>query len=294
MDRWTLSGSVGPGQLNDRRDVLIVQKLLNRACQDDPDGSALKEDGLFGPVTRARLAAFQTQTAHLRRADATAKPGGPTMTAMSRFAPHRARGPLVHIVAAPAHVGNGTVRPNDALAAALRKRASRPKASFKSAWINRALPAAISVKGKWGVPIAVTLAQGALESNWGRTAPGNVFFGVKGRAPDGKTVKLATHEVTGGIRHGENDGFRSYDTLEASAEDYGRFLGTNHRYASAFNYRDDPDMFIHLVATAGYATDPSYENKIKSIMAANGLKDFDRKGVSRLVYNDAVNIGVFG
>ncbi len=171
-------------------------------------------------------------------------------------------------------MANGIVRPNDALAAALRKRASRPKSPFKSARISRALPAAISVKAKWSVPIAVTLAQGALESDRGRATPGNVFFGVKGRAPDGKTVKPASHEVTGGVRHGESDGFRSYDTLEASAEDYGRFPGTSHRYASAFNHRDDPDMFIHLVAAAGYATDPSYEKKIKSIMAANGLKDF--------------------
>lgn len=290
MKRWVLEAAVGVGQVNRKPDVLIVQRLLNRSRQDDPVTPALAEDGVFGPLTKARLVTFQSSIVHMASSDAVVQSNGPTARALAGFAPPSSPQSLPR---PPAH-GTATprVEPRDALAAALMQRAARPKAGFKTAWINRALPAATSVKHNWGVPIAVTIAQGALESNWGRHAPSNVFFGVKGKAPDGRSAKLATHEVTNGVRHGETDGFRAYDTLEASADDYGRFLATNHRYAHAFAYRDDPDRFIHLVALAGYATDPNYEQKIKSIMAANGLKDCDTKLGGRRIYNDAVSVGV--
>ncbi len=252
---------------------------------------------MFGPRTKTRLLQFQGETVHLREPDGLIGLPGPTQTALQRFAPSPPTpsvGPASAPVSAAANgAAKPTVEPQDALAAALHRRAAVPKAAFKVSWINRALPAARLVKGTWGVPIAVTLAQGALESNWGRSAPGNVYFGVKGKSPDGKSVAVATHEVSGGVRRAETDAFRSYDSLESSADDYGRFLVTNHRYVAAFNYRDDPDMFIHMVAQAGYATDPLYESKIKSIMAANGLKDYDIERATQQVYNDAVNIGNF-
>ena len=277
MGRWSVSASVGPGQSNRRRDVLIVQKLLNRAQHNDPHGGTLVEDGEFGSETQSRLSRFQAETAHLRQPDGIVGLSGPTAAALRQFIPH-----------AP------TLPPQDALAAALHRRAAVSKAAFKVTWINRALPAARLVKAKRGVPIAVTLAQGALESNWGRTAPGNVYFGVKGKAPGGGSIAVATHEVSGGVSRAETDAFRSYDSLESSADDYGRFLATNHRYATAFNFRDDPDMFIRMVAQAHYGTDPHYEKKIKSIMAANGLKDYDEAAPTKPIYSDAVSIGHFG
>ena len=280
MGRWTISAPVGPGQPNRRGDVLIVQQLLNRARQDDPHGATLVEDGEFGSQTQSRLLRFQAETVHLRQPDGIVGLPGPTIAALKRASPPTASGQ-------PAS-------PDDALAAALHRRAAASKATFKVAWINRALPAARLVKAKWGVPIAVTLAQGALESNWGRTAPGNVYFGVKGKATDGGSIAVATHEVIGGVSRAETDAFRSYDSLESSADDYGRFLATNQRYAAAFNYRNDPDMFIRSVAQARYATDPRYEKKIKSIMAANGLKDYDQAAPARPVYSDAASIGNFG
>jgi flagellar protein FlgJ len=35
--------------------------------------------------------------------------------------------------------------------------------------------------------------------------------------------------------------------LEQSADDYGRFLSVNKRYATAFSYPNDPEKFIHEV-----------------------------------------------
>ena len=41
-----------------------------------------------------------------------------------------------------------------------------------------------------------------------------------------------------------------------------------------------------------HATKSGYKMPIKSIMAFNGFKDFDKPG-ARLVYNDVVSIGTF-
>jgi flagellar protein FlgJ len=107
----------------------------------------------------------------------------------------------------------------------------------------------------------VTIAQRALESNWGRKAKGNAYFCVKGKSPKGKSVAFATHENYDGKSVKINDSFRSYDSLEQSADDYGRFLSVNKRYAAAFSYPNDPEKFIHEVAKVGYATYSSYEKK---------------------------------
>ncbi len=42
------------------------------------------------------------------------------------------------------------------------------------------LPHALAAQALTGVPASVSLAQAALESGWGRHAPGHNFFGIKG------------------------------------------------------------------------------------------------------------------
>ncbi|WP_338405119.1 glucosaminidase domain-containing protein [Citrobacter koseri] len=71
------------------------------------------------------------------------------------------------------------------------------------------------------------------------------------------------------------DSFRSYDSLEQSADDYGRFLSVNKRYATAFSYPNDPEKFIHEIAKAEYATNPAYEKNIVNIIRTTGIKDYD-------------------
>lgn len=283
--RWILRAGVGAGQPNHHDDVRKVQTLLNRAAHES-GCEILKEDGIFGPRTQARIAQFQRDTLHMQHVDAIVNRHGPTQHALT---PHTA---TAYAQAAthsqrPATAGSqspqNTVVPGSNLFETMKKHASRHPASFKASWFNRALPAAMNVKAHWGVPVAVTLAQGALESNWGRHAPGNMFFGVKGKSQRGKTINVTTHENYGGKATVIHDGFRSYDTLEEAAEDYGRFLAINHRYASAFAFRNEPEKFIHVVATAGYATDPEYEKKILAIIRANGLKDYDAPNISTSV-----------
>ncbi|EBY0373017.1 flagellar biosynthesis protein FlgJ [Salmonella enterica subsp. enterica serovar Toulon] len=283
-----ISKAVGVNQPNNIVDVRKIQMLLNRAIRDDKIES-LKEDGLWGPKTSARLVYFQTNFVRLSHADAIVNLHGPTFRRLNQ----------ANVVAhhsASTHQKQATIVPDSRQLQQLAQRAALPLPAIKSNWINRALPAAVEVKRKWGVPIAVTIAQGAVESGWGTNAPGNVYFGVKGKSPEGKSVNITTHENYGGTSVKINDSFRSYDSLEKSADDYGRFLSVNKRFAAAFTYPNDPEKFIHEVATAGYATDPDYEKKLLSIIRGAGLKDYDnpRASISMCYINPLHYFNILG
>ncbi|WP_448886402.1 glucosaminidase domain-containing protein [Citrobacter telavivensis] len=270
--RWKISRGVGISQPNYPSDVKKVQILLNRAIRDN-NIESLKEDGLWGPKTSARLVYFQKNFVHLSHVDAVVNRHGPTFRRLNQMRT------ATHSETSPHHKQNAII-PDSSAIKQLAQRASLPQPAFKSNWINRALPAAVEVKRNWGVPIAVTIAQGALESGWGLKVKGNAYFGVKGKSPEGKSVTFTTHENYDGQSVKIMDSFRSYNTLEQSADDYGRFLTVNKRYAAAFAFPNDPEKFIHEVVKAGYATDPNYEKFILNIIRTTGIKEYDNPSVS--------------
>ena len=63
--------------------------------------------------------------------------------------------------------------------------------------------------------------------------------------------------------------FRVYSNYEESFNDYANLILKNSRYEVAVMCITDPNKYIDEIARAGYATDPEYANKIKSIMAKN-------------------------
>ncbi len=136
---------------------------------------------------------------------------------------------------------------------------------------------------KTGVPELVTLAQAGLESNWGKAAYGNNFFGIKAsKSWDGKIQKLRTwecgktnDEIINIYKYGSpgsnpncntahKDSYRVYGKFRAYERpldgfiDHGKFLLENHRYKDAFKYKNNPEQFAWEVANAGYATAPNY------------------------------------
>jgi flagellum-specific peptidoglycan hydrolase FlgJ len=59
------------------------------------------------------------------------------------------------------------------------------------------------------------------------------------------------------------DAFRAYASYAEAAEDYASLI--KRKYPAAFAYRD-PERFAESVARQGYATDPDYARKLKSII----------------------------
>lgn len=148
-------------------------------------------------------------------------------------------------------------------------------------------PHAYGAQKQTGISAIAILSQAALESGWGKAAPGNMFFGVKDTdGVNGNEQLLVTTEysrradlkfpeilsVTPIVRNGQKwfkytvkDYFKKYDSAEACFIDHANFFYKNRRYAKALELKTDPIAFICAIAAAGYATDPDYAKKLCAI-----------------------------
>ena len=153
-------------------------------------------------------------------------------------------------------------------------------------FVNAYLPYAKLTEEKTGIDARFTLAQAALETGWGSSVPGNMFFGIKAgkNTPADKKQLIRTREVLGSpnakfpeiisvkkLPSGKyeyivKDWFRKYDTPEGSFTDHANFFIENKRYAKALEFKSDPYRFAEEIAKAGYATDPSYASTLKSVI----------------------------
>lgn len=130
---------------------------------------------------------------------------------------------------------------------------------------------------------SVKLAQAALETGWGKSVVGNNMFGIKaagGTSPywHGATVTAGTSEYENGAYVGTNSRFRKYATVSDSIRDHTWFLEHNSRYANAGVFTAaTPEEQARALQKSGYATDPSYANKLISIINSYNLKQYDKK-----------------
>ena len=145
-----------------------------------------------------------------------------------------------------------------------------PEGFVASIW-----PQAQQAARELGVNPRALVAQAALETGWGkrniRRADGsssNNLFGIKATGWQGERVAARTHEFEGGVRRTETANFRAYRSVADSFGDYVRMLKTSPRYQQALRAGGDVHGFARGLQEGGYATDPSYANKIAAI--ANG------------------------
>lgn len=136
-------------------------------------------------------------------------------------------------------------------------------------FVAQMMPHAMRVSQQTGIDPRIVIAQSALESGWGRSAPGNNFFGIKSHGqPGGNT--LATTEVVNGQPVRTRDSFRAYADMGESADGYARFLQQNPRYRPMLQAQG-LDAQIQALGASGYATDPNYAAKIRSIAGGISL-----------------------
>lgn len=145
------------------------------------------------------------------------------------------------------------------------RRVSRPEGARKSyiRYIQEYTPYALKSQSKFGIPVAITLAQGLLESGAGNSIlarDANNHFGIK------------CHNAWRGDRIFHTDDapdecFRAYDTAQDSFDDHAQYLSSQKRYQSLFginpsNYK----AWARGLQKAGYATDKEYANKLIKII----------------------------
>jgi LysM repeat protein len=144
-------------------------------------------------------------------------------------------------------------------------------------YIKEYAPLAIERMKLHKIPASITLAQGLLESGAGRSElarKSNNHFGIKCHSDwRGRSV-----------RHDDDargECFRVYKHVRESYEDHSAFLQRGARYAFLFQLKiSDYKGWARGLKKAGYATDPSYANRLITIIEDYELYRYDSQVVS--------------
>lgn len=139
-------------------------------------------------------------------------------------------------------------------------------------YINQYKDIAIGQMHKYHIPASITLAQGLLESGAGKSElaqKANNHFGIKCHSWDGKRIYHDDDK--------KRECFRVYKSAKDSYEDHSIFLATGSRYAFLFKYSEtDYVAWARGLKRAGYATSPTYADKLIDIIERYNLDQYDR------------------
>ncbi len=155
--------------------------------------------------------------------------------------------------------------------------AQRRNATY-NAYIKQYAPLAVEQMKQYKVPASITLAQGLLESGAGRSQlarKSNNHFGIKcHRTWRGRKVYYDDDA--------KGECFRAYRHPKDSYEDHSLFLKNGPRYAFLFKLKiTDYKGWARGLKKAGYATDPSYANRLITIIEDYDLYKYDAQGLSK-------------
>jgi flagellum-specific peptidoglycan hydrolase FlgJ len=154
----------------------------------------------------------------------------------------------------------------------------------KEYFIDQLAPAAQADMREFGIFTSVTIAQAILESGWGRSAPDNNLFGIKGNGQ-----QQVTQEFINGKWMQIVDDFRVYDSWCDSVRDHSLLLASNPIYVNVLHERDYSCASQEL-QRGGYATDPLYADKLIRIIEGSELTCFDQiEGRGYMMSSDDAN-----
>lgn len=139
------------------------------------------------------------------------------------------------------------------------------------AYIEQWKATALAQQSQYGIPASITLAQGLLESGAGQSdlaTTANNHFGIKCHSDwQGGTFRKDDDK--------RDECFRSYQNADDSFRDHSLFL-KRKRYEVLFTYDiHDYKAWANGLKACGYATDPSYPQKLIRIIETYGLADLE-------------------
>ncbi len=149
-------------------------------------------------------------------------------------------------------------------------------------FINQLAPQAQLLQGQYNILPSITIAQAILESDWGTSQLSSKYhnlFGVKAQSSNTKSVYLDTQEYVNGHYVTVKARFEAYNSWNESLAEHAKLLA----YGTKWNpdqYRDvvSADNYIQAargLEKDGYATDPTYTEKLISLIKNYKLYQFD-------------------
>lgn len=152
----------------------------------------------------------------------------------------------------------------------------------EQAFIDKISAYAKVLQSEYGVLPSISIAQAILESNWGNSELSekyNNFYGIKG-SEEANTVLMNTKEFVDEEWIEINGRFRIYESWQDSMNAHTKLFveGTTwnpQQYAAvlaADNYRDA----AFALQASGYATDPTYPEKLIELIKQYKLDQFDK------------------
>lgn len=171
------------------------------------------------------------------------------------------------------------------LSAAPTKAASAfkaPIAEDQQAFIQALYPHAQKAADQLGGDPKAIIAQAAVETGWGQYVihdsngtPSYNLFGIKAdRNWQGKQAMVDTLEFSNGMPQKQKAAFRAYDSIGDAMQDYVSFLQSSPRYEKAVSESQNSHAYFEALQQAGYATDPAYADKLKSVYRGRTLNGF--------------------
>ncbi|MCT6893479.1 MAG: glycoside hydrolase family 73 protein [Bombilactobacillus mellifer] len=151
----------------------------------------------------------------------------------------------------------------------------------KQNFINQLVPIAQQIQKEYHILASISISQACLESDWGRSKLASKYhnyFGIKGSSGQ-NTVMLETMEFISGKWIKKKENFVVYNSLQESMIDHAKLLsqGTswnNQQYQEVID-ADNYQKATQALVNAGYATDPSYAEKLIRIIRQYQLNRFD-------------------
>lgn len=169
---------------------------------------------------------------------------------------------------------DNTPSTNSALLVAAEEKPKKKQDPFALAYIDRFTKVAIVEMEKFGIPASIKLAQGLLESQYGKSrlaAENSNHFGLKCFSKTCKKGHCSNHSDDS-----HKDFFRQYKSPWESWRDHSQFL-SGPRYAHLKSHGMDYKAWAKGLKKAGYATDKKYASKLISIIELYELDQFDIK-----------------
>ncbi|RRK09819.1 cell wall hydrolase [Lactiplantibacillus garii] len=153
----------------------------------------------------------------------------------------------------------------------------------RSGFIKKLAPEAQAVQKQYHVLASISLSQAILESDWGQSTnatENNNLFGVKAYATQAGRL-MTTQEYYDGAYHTVKRRFAVYDSWHDSLVAHAKKLanGTpwDAQHYAAVTAATDYQTAAKALQTAGYATDPTYAQKLINIIQKYDLQRYDRE-----------------